>query len=170
MFTLVRNDMLELAAAVPARQASAVRVGQVVHFVADARRFDGRVARVSPDDRSGDPRRDRLRAGAQPGRHPARRHLRHAVASSAARSPTCSAFRPARCARRQDDGQPFVYRIDGKTLDVAPVQLGAVDERQGVAQVTDGLRRAIASSSATSARSAAACRSPSPAPRSAAGR
>src|SRR5258705_3177767 len=48
MFTLVRSSTLELAAAVPSRQASAVRVGQVVHFVADARRFDGHVARISP--------------------------------------------------------------------------------------------------------------------------
>jgi multidrug efflux pump subunit AcrA (membrane-fusion protein) len=39
-----------------------------------------------------------------------------------------------------EDGKPFVYRIDGKTINVAPVQLGAVDERLGVAQVTDGLR------------------------------
>ena len=40
----------------------------------------------------------------------------------------------------QEDGKPFVYRIDGKTLNVAPVQLGAVDEQLGVAQVTEGLQ------------------------------
>jgi multidrug efflux pump subunit AcrA (membrane-fusion protein) len=40
----------------------------------------------------------------------------------------------------QDNGQPFAYRIDGKTLQVAPLQIGAVDEQQGVAQVTDGLQ------------------------------
>jgi hypothetical protein len=39
-----------------------------------------------------------------------------------------------------EDGKPFVYRIDGRTINVAPVQLGAVDERQGVAQVTEGLQ------------------------------
>src|SRR4029450_5025157 len=38
MFPIVRSGTLELAAAVPARQATAVRPGQVVHFVADARR------------------------------------------------------------------------------------------------------------------------------------
>ncbi|MDQ3949253.1 MAG: efflux RND transporter periplasmic adaptor subunit, partial [Gemmatimonadota bacterium] len=48
MFTLVRSTVLELAAAVPARQANLVRVGQIVHFTADGRRFDGQVARVSP--------------------------------------------------------------------------------------------------------------------------
>jgi multidrug efflux pump subunit AcrA (membrane-fusion protein) len=39
-----------------------------------------------------------------------------------------------------EDGKPFVYRIDGTTINVAPVQLGAVDERLGVAQVTEGLQ------------------------------
>jgi multidrug efflux pump subunit AcrA (membrane-fusion protein) len=38
----------ELTAAVPAKQGTAVKPGQVVHFVADARNFDGTVARVSP--------------------------------------------------------------------------------------------------------------------------
>jgi multidrug efflux pump subunit AcrA (membrane-fusion protein) len=40
----------------------------------------------------------------------------------------------------QEDGKPFVYRIDGKTLNVAPVQVGVVDEQQGIAQITDGLQ------------------------------
>jgi membrane fusion protein (multidrug efflux system) len=48
MFTLVRGDVLELAAAVPARQANVVQAGQTVHFVADGRTFDGKVARTSP--------------------------------------------------------------------------------------------------------------------------
>jgi membrane fusion protein (multidrug efflux system) len=39
-----------------------------------------------------------------------------------------------------EDGKPFVYRIDGTTIAIAPVQLGAVDERQGIAQVIDGLQ------------------------------
>jgi membrane fusion protein (multidrug efflux system) len=39
-----------------------------------------------------------------------------------------------------EDGKPFVYRIDGKTINIAPVQIGAVDERLGIAQVTDGLQ------------------------------
>jgi hypothetical protein len=39
-----------------------------------------------------------------------------------------------------ENGKPFVYRIDGRTINVAPVQLGAVDERLGIVQVTDGLQ------------------------------
>src|SRR5207245_1109846 len=48
MFTLVRNEVLELGATVPERQANAVKTGQAVHFVAMGKTFDGRVARVSP--------------------------------------------------------------------------------------------------------------------------
>ena len=40
----------------------------------------------------------------------------------------------------QEDGKPFVYRIDGRTLNIAPVQLGVVDEQQGMVQVSEGLQ------------------------------
>src|SRR5262249_8519743 len=48
LFSLVRTDALELSAAVPQRQGSAVVAGQAVHFIADGKEFDGKVARVSP--------------------------------------------------------------------------------------------------------------------------
>ncbi|HEY7393771.1 MAG TPA: efflux RND transporter periplasmic adaptor subunit, partial [Gemmatimonadaceae bacterium] len=48
LFSLVRNEALELTASVPAKQASAVVTGQAVHFAADGKDFDGKVARVSP--------------------------------------------------------------------------------------------------------------------------
>ena len=38
-----------------------------------------------------------------------------------------------------DNGRPFVYRLAGRTLDVATVQLGIVDERNGRAEVLQGL-------------------------------
>jgi hypothetical protein len=38
-----------------------------------------------------------------------------------------------------DNGRPFVYRLSGRTLDVATVQLGIVDERNGQAEVIQGL-------------------------------
>ncbi len=139
MFTIVRSGTLELAAAVPARQATAVRPGQIVHFVADARRFDGKVARVSPTI---DPATravtvyvqvpnpgNTLRGGTFATGRVVSRTLENVVAV-----PT------AALRQGQEDGKPFVYRIDGKTLNVAPVQLGAVDEQLGVAQVTEGLQ------------------------------
>jgi membrane fusion protein, multidrug efflux system len=139
MFTIVRSGTLELAAAVPARQATAVRPGQIVHFVADARRFDGKVARVSPTI---DPATravtvyvqvpnpgNTLRGGTFATGRVVSRTLENVIAV-----PT------AALRQGQEDGKPFVYRIDGKTLNVAPVQLGAVDEQLGVAQVTEGLQ------------------------------
>ena len=139
MFTLVRSGTLELAAAVPARQASAVRVGQVVHFVADARRFDGKVARVSPTI---DPATRAVTVYVQvpnPGNN--LRGGTFATGRVVSRTLTNVIGIPTGALRQsQDNGQPFVYRIDGKTLNPAPVQIGAVDEQLGVAQVTEGLQ------------------------------
>jgi len=139
MFTLVRSGTLELAAAVPARQASAVRVGQVVHFVADARRFDGKVARISPTI---DPATRAVTVYVQvpnPGNN--LRGGTFATGRVVSRTLTNVIGIPTGALRQsQDNGQPFVYRIDGKTLQVAPVQIGAVDEQAGVAQITEGLQ------------------------------
>ena len=139
MFTIVRSGTLELAAAVPARQAGVVRVGQVVHFVADGRRFDGKVARVSPTI---DPATRSVNVYVQvPNPDNSLRGGSFATGRVVARTLTNVLAIPTGALRQgQEDGKPFVYRIDGKTLNVAPVQLGAVDEAQGVAQITDGLQ------------------------------
>ena len=139
MFTIVRSGTLELAAAVPARQATPVRVGQVVHFVADGRRFDGSVARVSPTI---DPATRAVTVYVQvPNPGNTLRGGTFATGRVVARTLTNVLAIPTAALRQgQEDGKPFVYRIDGKTLNSAPVQLGAVDEQQGVAQVTEGLQ------------------------------
>ena len=139
MFTIVRSGTLELAAAVPARQAGVVRVGQVVHFVADGRRFDGKVARVSPTI---DPATRSVSVYVQvPNPDNTLRGGTFATGRVVARTLSNVLAIPTAALRQgQEDGKPFVYRIDGKTLNVAPVQLGAVDEQQGVAQVTEGLQ------------------------------
>jgi membrane fusion protein, multidrug efflux system len=139
MFTIVRNQTLELAAAVPARQAAAVRAGQVVHFVADARRFEGRVARVSP---TVDPATRAVTVYVQvPNPGGTIRGGTFATGRVVSRTLDNVLAIPAAALRQgQEDGKPFVYRIDGKTLQVAPVQLGVVDEQQGVAQVSEGLK------------------------------
>jgi RND family efflux transporter MFP subunit len=138
MFTLVRSTVLELAAAVAARQANDVRVGQVVHFTADGRRFDGQVARVSPTI---DPTTraatvyvqipnstNVLRGGTFATGRVVTRTLGEVVAvpSAAIRQP-------------QAGGRPFVYRIAGRVIDVAPVSLGATDDARGLVQVVEGL-------------------------------
>ena len=139
MFTIVRSGTLELAAAVPARQAGVVRVGQVVHFVADGRRFDGKVARVSPTI---DPATRSVSVYVQvPNPDNTLRGGTFATGRVVARTLNNVLAIPTAALRQgQEDGKPFVYRIDGRTLNIAPVQLGVVDEQQGVAQVTEGLQ------------------------------
>lgn len=139
LFTIVRSGTLELAAAVPARQAGGVRVGQVVHFVADGRRFDGKVARVSPTI---DPATRSLSVYVQvPNPDNTLRGGTLATGRVVARTLNNVLAIPTAALRQgQEDGKPFVYRIDGKTLNIAPVQLGAVDEAQGVAQIAEGLQ------------------------------
>jgi multidrug efflux pump subunit AcrA (membrane-fusion protein) len=38
-----------------------------------------------------------------------------------------------------DEGRPYVYRLAGKLVDIASVQVGVVDERAGMAEILDGL-------------------------------
>jgi RND family efflux transporter MFP subunit len=139
MFTIVRNGVLELAAAVPARQSAALRIGQVVHFVADGRRFDGRVARVSPTI---DPATRAVTVYIQvPNPGGTIRGGTFATGRVVSRTLSNVLGVPTAALRQSpEDGKPFVYRIDGRTINVAPVQLGTVDERLGIAQVTDGLQ------------------------------
>jgi membrane fusion protein (multidrug efflux system) len=138
MFTLVRSTILELAAAVPARQANLVRVGQVAHFTADGRRFDGQVARVSPT--------------IDPSTRAATVYIQIPNSANVLRGGTFATGRvvtrtlgnvltvPAAAVRQsQGGGRPFVYRIAGRTIDVAPVTLGATDEERGLVQVVEGL-------------------------------
>lgn len=139
LFTLVKNNVLELAAAVPERQAGPVRVGQAVHFVSNGQPFDGRVARVSP---TVDPATRAVTVyvqipnatGALKGGSFASGRVVQRTLNGVITVPT-AALRQSR-----DDGQPFVYRINGKSLETAPVQLGVIDERLGKAEVQSGLQ------------------------------
>jgi RND family efflux transporter MFP subunit len=139
MFTIVRNGTLELAAAVPARQASNVRVGQIVHFAADTRRFDGKVARVSPTI---DPQTRAVTVYVEvPNPGGTLRGGTFATGRVVSRTLTNVLTVPTGALKQSaEDGKPFVYRVTDKKIDVAPVQIGAVDERVGVAEVTGGLQ------------------------------
>jgi membrane fusion protein (multidrug efflux system) len=138
LFTLVRSDILELAAAVPARQANAVSVGQSVHFSADGRRFDGKVARVSP---TVDPATRTVSVyvqipnatGALKGGTFASGRVVSRVVSGALVVPSSAIKQSA------DGGRPYVYRVANRLIDIAPVQLGVVDENLGTAEVLEGL-------------------------------
>lgn len=139
LFSLVQNGTLELAAAVPSRQASGVRVGQTVLFTADGRQFSGRVARLSPTI---DPTTRAVTVYVQvPNAGGTLRGGTFATGRVVSRTLTGVIAVPTSALRQsQDKGAPFVYRIDGKTVNVATVQIGIVDDRQGMAQITDGLQ------------------------------
>jgi membrane fusion protein, multidrug efflux system len=135
---VVRNDVLELAASVPARQAGAVRVGQTVHLRADGRSLDGRVARISP---TVDPATRSVTVYMQvPNPSGELRGGTFASGRVVSRTVGDALVVPTTAVRQSsDNGRPFVYRLSGRTLDVATVQLGIVDERNGQAEVIQGL-------------------------------
>ena len=138
LFTLVRSNVLELAAAVPARQANVVQAGQTVHFVADGRAFDGKVARTSPTI---DPTTRSVAVYVQiPNENGALKGGTFATGRVVSRVVPSTLTVPLAAVRQSpSDGSSFVYRINGRVLDVAPVRLGVVDDRAGIAEIVDGL-------------------------------
>ncbi|HEX6913129.1 MAG TPA: efflux RND transporter periplasmic adaptor subunit [Longimicrobium sp.] len=138
LFTLVRGDVLELAAAVPERAAASVRPGQAVRFTADGAQFEGRVARMGPSVDPGSrsvtiyvqvPNQDgRLRAGTL-----AAGRIVSRVVDGALVVPV-AALREGR-----EGGAPVVYRVADGKIDVATVSLGLRDDAQGLVEVTGGL-------------------------------
>lgn len=138
LFTVVRSNVLELAAAVPARQANVVRVGQTVHFSADGRSFDGKVARVSP---TVDPSTRAVTVYVQiPNEGGALKGGTFASGRVVSRVVPNTLVVPAAAVHQSADaGKPFVYRIAGKIIDVANVDVGVVDERAGTAEILQGV-------------------------------
>lgn len=139
MFTIVRSDRLELAASVPARRAGGIRAGQVVRFTADGRRFDGRVARVSPTI---DPASRSLTVYVEvPNREGALRGNSFATGRVVGRAIENVLLVPTDALRQgADSNSTFVYRIAGEKIERAPVRLGIVDDVEGMAEVAEGLK------------------------------
>lgn len=139
MFTVVRSDILELAAAVPARQASEIRIGQKVHFAADGRDLDGRVARINP---SIDPTNRSITVYMQvPNAAGTLKANSFATGRIVSRTVDGAIVIPAPAIRQaQGTDKPFVYRLDATdALERAPVSVGIVDESQAIAEITEGL-------------------------------
>jgi membrane fusion protein, multidrug efflux system len=138
LFTLVRSDLLELEANVPARRANALRTGLPVHFTADGRNFDGRVARISPTidpaTRSVKVFVDVPNAGGElkGGMFTTGRIVAQRVADALV-IPT------AGVRQAQGSDAPFVWRIEGRSLAQVPVELGIADEAAGLVQIVEGL-------------------------------
>jgi membrane fusion protein, multidrug efflux system len=138
MFTVVRNDVLELTASVPARAAGDVRAGQTVRFTADGRAFDGTVARVSPTI---DPVTRSLTVYVRiPNRGGTLKGNAFATGRVVGRTIEGVLIVPTTALRQSgDDSASFVYRLAGGVVDRTPVRLGVVDEATGVAQVLEGV-------------------------------
>ena len=138
MFTLVRNDVLELAAAVPAVQASDLRIGQTIRFSAGNRAVIGRVARISP---TVDPSSRAVTVYVQvPNADGALRGGTFASGRLVLSSDDAVIAVPTSAVRfRADSGEPFVYRIASGVIEQATVKTGYTDESTGVVEVIEGL-------------------------------
>lgn len=139
LFTVVRNDVLELEAAVPARLSENVRPGQIVRFVAAGRQFEGRVARISPMI---NPANRSVTIYIQvPNRDGALKGNTFATGRVIGRTVTNALVIPTAALRQsQQSTTPFVYRITDDVVEHAPVTLGVVDEGTGIAEIVQGLK------------------------------
>lgn len=138
LFTLVRFDVLELMASLPARSANDVVPGQPVRFLADGKAFTGKVARVSPTI---DPASRSITAYVQiPNPRGELKGNTFASGQIIAQTLGNVLVVPQPAIRTGQDGKQFVYRIVGSELEQAPVTVGAVDEARGLVEVKDGVQ------------------------------
>ncbi|MBK8247693.1 MAG: efflux RND transporter periplasmic adaptor subunit [Gemmatimonadetes bacterium] len=138
LMTVVRNDVLELEAAVPSRQAAELRAGQAVKFAANGRQLEGKVARISPTI---NPANRTLTVYLQvPNPRGEMRGNTFATGRVVTKRVDNTIVIPAAALRQSaTGGQSFVYRIVDDKVDVAQVELGVGDEQAATAQVLSGL-------------------------------
>jgi RND family efflux transporter MFP subunit len=139
MFTLVKSDVLELAASVPARFAGDVRAGQLARFSADGRAIEGRVARVSP---TVDPVTRAVTVYVQvPNASGTLRGNTFASGRVVGRVIPDAVLVPLAAVRElPDDAGRYVLRIVDNKVQRSIVTLGVVDDARAVAEVTSGLQ------------------------------
>jgi RND family efflux transporter MFP subunit len=147
LFTVVRDDALELAASVPERTAGEVRPGQLVRLSVAGQAVTGRVARVSP---TVDPATRAATVFVQiPNADGRFKGNSFATGRAVGRALDGVLLLPVTALRQTQEAEgaagrgeganTFVYRIRGGTAERANVSLGVVDDAAGVAQVVDGL-------------------------------
>ncbi len=137
MFSVVRNDVLELTAAVPEKAANAVAPGQTVQFVANGRTFSGRVARVSP---TVDPLSRAVFVYVQvPNSNGQLKGGTFASGTVQARTIANAIIVPTSAVKQTAAGKPLVYRIENGVLDTAGVVVGVSDERAGIVELVSGV-------------------------------
>jgi len=138
LFTLVRSDVLELAASVQANRANNVTVNQPVRFTAGGGQFEGRVARVSPTINTATQSITvYIQVPNQSGRLKGGTFTTGRIIS---RAVTDALVVPTTALRQAEGtGTPYVYRLEGTTVAQVNVQIGIVDEAAGLAQIVSGL-------------------------------
>jgi RND family efflux transporter MFP subunit len=137
LFTLVRTEILELTAALPARRANDVKPGQTVRFLADGRTFIGKVARVSPTI---DPASRSVTAYVQiPNPKGDLKGNTFASGQIIAQVLSNVLVVPQPAVRTGQEGKTYVYKIAGGELVQVPVTVGAIDDARGLAEIKDGL-------------------------------
>ena len=138
LFKVVRSNVLELEASVPARNANDVTVNLPVRFSAGGRDFTGRVARVSPTI---DPASRSITLYVEvPNGDGSLKGNTFATGRVIGRTIPGAVLVPTSAIRQtQSDSRPFVYAIAGEAAQRRNLTLGIVDEVSGMAQVTDGL-------------------------------
>ena len=138
LFTVVRNDVLELEASVPARQAGEIKVGQPVRFSAGGRQLEGKVARIAPTINAASrtilvylqvPNRD----GTLLGNAFVTGRIVGRTINDAVVIPTAAVRQSAQA------GETFVYRIEGDRVQHVLVQVGITDDVAATAQIVQGL-------------------------------
>jgi RND family efflux transporter MFP subunit len=139
MLEIVRNDVLELVAWVPARAAGAVREGQAVRFVADGRDFGGRVARVSPTI---DPTTRSITVYVEvPNPSGAIRGGTFATGQVVSRTVENVLAIPRDAIHYSaDGGSQYAYRIVNDAIEFATLKTGVTDERLGLVEILEGLK------------------------------
>lgn len=137
MFSVVRNNVLELAAAVPEKQANSVAPGQSVEFLANGRTITGRVARVSP---TVDPLSRSVTVYVQvPNGDGSLKGGTFATGTVLARTIANAIIVPTSAVKQRANGGTIVYRVEKGSLDTAGVVVGVRDDQRGIVQVVSGL-------------------------------
>ncbi len=138
LFTVVRSNVLELEASIPARNSGDIAPGQIVRFVSDGREFVGKVARVNPainaasraltfyvevPNGNGQIKANAFATGRVIGKTIPNATL---LISSAVR-------------HNLGDPRPYVYAIANGAVERRPISVGIIDELAGVSQIVEGL-------------------------------
>jgi len=139
LFTLVRNEILELTAALPAKLANGVREGQLARFAADGKQFTGKVARVSPTI---DPTSRNVTVYIQiPNPRNALKGNTFSTGQIIARTVTNALVVPQSAVRISPvDGKTMVYKVEGGTLSASTIKTGITDDARGVVEILEGVQ------------------------------